>query len=75
MGGGDLRKVAGSVGQKRSGMTPCGMYMNPRRTGGLKAAALGASAQPMVSSSGRARATPRPRKQVRREMSRLLGMK
>ena len=30
---------AGSVGQNRSMITPCGMYMKPSRTGGLYAAA------------------------------------
>ena len=33
-------------------MTPCGMYMKPRRTGGLSALPPG-SAHPMDSSSGR----------------------
>src|SRR3569833_2090391 len=61
-----------SVGQKRSMMTPCGMYMKPRRTGGLYGAPLGWSAQPMVSINGRASATPRPRRQVRRMMMGIL---
>src|SRR4051812_50007380 len=51
------------------------MYMKPSRTGGLYAAApFGWSAQPIVSSSGSASATPSPRRQVRRLISRSLRM-
>ncbi len=55
-------------------ITPCGMYMNPSRTGGLAAFFLSGSAHPMDSNSGSARATPMPFKQVRREMRWLLLM-
>ncbi len=34
-GGGAVRKVSGDSGQNWSMITPCGMYMKPRRTGGL----------------------------------------
>ena len=34
-GGGEARKLSGEVGQNWSMITPCGMYMKPRRTGGL----------------------------------------
>src|ERR1700677_2683754 len=49
-------------------MTPCGMYMNPRRTGGLTDFPWPESAQPMVSKRGRARAAPIPFRQVRRSI-------
>src|SRR3954469_20822278 len=74
MGGGADKKVAGSVGQNRSMITPCGMYMTPSRTGGLYAVPPGPSAQPIVSMSGNPSATPRPRRQVRRLISTLLRM-
>src|SRR3954454_11310760 len=74
MGGGADKKVAGSVGQNRSMITPCGMYMNPSRTGGLCAIPLGPSAQPIVSMSGNPSATPRPRRQARRLIRTLLRM-
>src|SRR4051812_8049333 len=54
-------------------ITPCGMYMKPRRTGGLLGFVF-SSAQPMLSSSGSASATPSPRRQVRRLISQLFGM-
>src|SRR6185436_4883397 len=44
-------------------MTPWGMNIQPSRTGGFGAFA---SAQPMVSRRGRARAAPAPRRRVRR---------
>src|SRR4030095_7038056 len=47
-------------------MTPWGIYMKPRRTGGFTAALLPASAQPMVSKSGSARVAPSPLMQARR---------
>ena len=50
-------------------ITPCGMYMNPSLTGGLKALLLGCSAQPMLSSKGKAREAPSPLKQVLRSIS------
>src|SRR4051812_45329708 len=55
-------------------MTPWGMYMNPRRTGGLAAFFFSGSAQPMVSNRGSARATPIPFRYVRRSMTNLLLM-
>src|SRR5687767_11741293 len=74
-GGGEERKLSGVVGQNWSMITPCGMYMKPRRTGGLYAVLpLRTSAQPMVSNSGRARLAPRPLKQVRRLIRDLLLM-
>src|SRR3954447_3327723 len=74
MGGGADKKGAGSGGQNRSMITPCGMYMNPSRTGGLYAVPLGPSAKPIVSRSGNPSATPRPRRQVRRLIKALLRM-
>src|SRR3954453_16702569 len=74
MGVGADKKVAGSVGQNRSMITPCGMYTNPSRTGGLYAVPLGPSAQPIVSMSGNPSATPRPRRQARRLIKTLLRM-
>ena len=62
-----ITAAAGSFGQNRSGITPCGMYMKPNRTGGFDfGACLWSSAHPMVSSSGSPSATPSPRRQVRR---------
>src|SRR5262245_3931396 len=63
--GGDSTYVAGSAGQNRSMITPCGMYMNARRTGGLP---VRPSAQPIVSSRGSASAAPAPRSRVRRSI-------
>src|SRR5258707_15096373 len=65
MGGGVDGNVAASAGQNCSGMTPWGMYMKASRTGGLRRD----SAQPMVSSRGRAGVAPNPRRQVRRSIS------
>ena len=47
-------------------MTPCGIYMNARRTGGL--AALVPAAQLRESINGSARETPAPFRKVRRPM-------
>src|SRR5262245_29244178 len=55
-------------------MTPWGMYMKPRRTGGLTRFCWPDSAQPMASKNGSARVAPRPFRQVRRSMRKLLGM-
>src|SRR6476659_6188501 len=74
--GADL-KPAWSFGQKRSMITPCGMYMKPRRTGALVAAAApptALSAQPIVSISGSASAAPTPRNAVRRLIRNLLAI-
>ena len=49
-------------------ITPWGIYMNPRRTGGLYALPLGVSAQPRESISGRASETPNPFRQARRSI-------
>jgi hypothetical protein len=65
-GGGLERKDSGLSGQNCFMMTPWGMYMKPRRTGGLAAAVGRESAQPMDSRSGREREAPRPLRQVRR---------
>ena len=48
-------------------MTPCGMYMNPRRTGGL--AGLLPAAQLRESMNGSARDTPAPFNKARRSKS------
>jgi hypothetical protein len=53
-------------------ITPWGMYMNPRRTGGLYALPFGVSAQPIDSMRGRERETPKPFRQVRRFIFALL---
>ena len=45
-------------------MTPCGMYMNAIRTGGL----AGAAARASESINGRASVTPVPLRKVRRSM-------
>src|SRR5436853_512627 len=55
-------------------MTPCGMYMKPRRTGGLYGwpgpdADAADSAQPIESRSGSAREAPIPLRQARRLIS------
>src|SRR4051812_48226930 len=71
--GGAVRKVSGDLGQNWSMTTPCGMYMNPSRTGGL-AGFVPASAQPMQSNSGRASEAPRPLRHVRRLRRKLLGI-
>ena len=63
-GGGDSRYASGLLGQKSSMITPCGIYMNPRRTGG--GAGLPSAAQLRESMNGRARATPAPFSMVRR---------
>src|SRR5438045_2897924 len=47
-------------------MTPWGIYMNPRRTGGLLGFCLPGSAQPMVSKRGSASEAPIPLRHVRR---------
>src|SRR5881394_807970 len=71
-GGGDDRKLSASAGQNSSMMTPCGMYMNPRRTGGL----LGFpdSAQPIDPKSGSASVAPIPFRHVRRLIRKLFFM-
>src|SRR5438067_1766120 len=55
-------------------ITPWGIYMNPRRTGGLLSFAWPGSAQPMDSKNGSASETPMPFKQVRRLISILFFM-
>src|SRR6266550_3411511 len=55
-------------------MTPWGMYMNPRRTGGLLSFPLPGSAQPMDSKRGSASEAPIPFRQVRRLIRKLLFM-
>ncbi len=63
-GGGDVRKLSGDSGQNWSMITPCGMYMKPRRTGGFAGSAP--AAQPRESRNGSARETPTPLRKVRR---------
>src|SRR3954452_5818847 len=53
-------------------ITPWGMYMNPRRTGGLYALSFAVSAHPIDSMRGRASETPSPFRQVRRSILELL---
>src|SRR5687768_1543918 len=53
-------------------ITPCGIYMNPNRTGGLYDLRPVVSAQPMTSKRGRASAAPIPCRQVRRSISTFL---
>ena len=66
------------MGQNWSMMTPCGMYMNANRTGGL--AAFVPAAQLSESINGNARETPVPFRKVRRltkvlfSMSLILGL-
>src|SRR5690242_15117388 len=54
-------------------ITPWGMYMKPRRTGGFSALAPDA-APPIDSRSGSDSAAPRPLRQVRRSRSNLLDI-
>jgi hypothetical protein len=65
-GGGDLRKLPADSGQNWSMMTPCGMYMNPTRTGGRAKSAPWPTAWPKESMNGSARESPAPFSQVRR---------
>src|SRR5258708_4834943 len=53
-------------------ITPWGMYMNPRRTGGLSAFALPSSAQLVDSKRGRASEAPITFRQWRRLIRKLL---
>ena len=65
-GGGDDRKLAASAGQNWSMITPCGIYMNPSRTGGLYV--LPWAVEPMTSNRGKASEAPSPFRQVRRSI-------
>src|ERR1700755_1687152 len=47
-------------------ITPCGMYMNPSRTGGLYASPR--AVKPMTSNRGKASEAPSPLRQVRRSI-------
>src|SRR5580765_5513936 len=71
-GGGSVRKLSGLLGQNCSMMTPWGIYMNPRRTGGLLGLPLPGSPQPMVSKKGSASEAPIPFRHVRRLIRKLL---
>src|ERR1043166_701832 len=73
-GGGDDRKLSGLFGQNWSMMTPCGMYMKARRTGGLFGFPGPAAAQLMDSKRGSASEAPIPFRQVRRFIKKLLRM-
>src|SRR5687768_7128282 len=73
-GGGDDRKLSGLFGQNSSMITPCGMYINPRRTGGLKDFALPTSVQPTDSRKGSASVAPIPFRTVRRFIRKLFLM-
>src|SRR4051812_30514396 len=53
-------------------ITPCGMYMNPSRTGGLYDLPSVVSARPLISKKSRASAAPIPCRQVRRPIRALL---
>ncbi len=64
MGGGELRNSSWVLGQNWSMMTPWGMYMNARRTGGLVEGVPAAQAR--ESRNGSARETPTPFRKVRR---------
>src|SRR3954453_1500550 len=55
-------------------MTPCGIYMNPSRTGGLRGLPPTASAQLIDSKNGSASVAPIPFRHVRRFISRLFFM-
>src|SRR5215475_12591568 len=71
-GGGDDRKLAASAGQNWLMITPCGIYMNPSRTGGLYV--LPWAAEPMTSNRGKPSEAPSPFRQVRRSIiTRFIG--
>ena len=61
--------ASGDFGQNWSMITPWGMYMKPRRTGGLATLPAARAALPRESRKGRARVTPAPLRKLRRSTS------